>query len=447
MEREAMERLVRWKSRRGHQPLVLRGARQVGKTWLMREFGRLRYPKTAYVNFEGNERMERLFGLDYDIQRILSGLRIETGIDIRAEDTLLVFDEVQEVPRALTCLKYFQENAPEYDILAAGSLLGIAMHPGASFPVGKVEFLDVGPLTFREFLLASDKPEYAGLLLPDPGTDSVFGTSIDGYLARYLVVGGMPAAVLAYWDGHSFAAARSVQRQILDAYEQDFSKHAPPEIVPRLRSLWQSVPAQLARENRKFLYGRIREGARAREYETAMQWLLDAGLLRRVSRVSKPGLPLASYRSPGAFKLYITDVGLLGAMSRLDPSVLLEGSAVFEEFKGALTEQYVLQQLQDGASYEPYYWTADAGNAEVDFVVQHGRGVCPIEVKAGENLQAKSLRVYRDRFAPPVCVRTSLSGFRREEWLVNLPLRSISALSAVLDAFPDAPSPVPGPAR
>ena len=434
MERHAMHYLDTWRSRRGHLPLVLRGARQVGKTWLMREFGKLRYAKTAYVNFEGNERMQQLFGMDYNIPRILAGLRIETGIDIRAEDTLLIFDEVQEIPRALTSLKYFQENAPDYDILAAGSLLGIAMHPGASFPVGKVEFLDIGPLTFKEFLQASDKPEYADLLFPHTDTDPVFGPSIDMYLAQYLVVGGMPAAVLAYWSGHSFSAARDVQRQILNAYEQDFSKHAPTDVVPRLRSLWQSIPAQLARENKKFVYGRIREGARAREYETAMQWLLDTGLLRILSRVTKPGLPLSAYRNASAFKLYVTDVGLLGAMSRLDPSVLLEGCAVFEEFKGALTEQYVFQQLQDGAGYEPFYWSADGGTAEVDFVVQHGRTVYPIEVKAGVNLQAKSLRIYRDRFGPEVSVRTSLSGYRRDDWLINIPLRSIALLPAILDA-------------
>lgn len=411
--------------------MLIRGARQVGKTWLMREFGRTQYGKVAYVNFDANPRMERLFTGDLNIPRLLTGLQLETGVSIDPQDTLIIFDEVQEVPRALASLKYFAEDAPEYDVLAAGSLLGVALHRGSSFPVGKVEFLDLRPLSFDEFLRAMGKDRYADMLQEDISMADNFREFHADMLAQYHYVGGMPEPVYAFSQRSDFAEVRRIQMRILDAYEQDFSKHAPNDAVPRLRMLWQSVPSQLARENRKFVYRNIRPGARAREYELAMQWLLDCGLIHKVHRVSKPGLPLSSYADMGAFNLYMLDVGLLGAKCGLDARTLLYDSRVFEEFKGALAEQYVLQQLISAGIQPLYYWTPDSG-AQVDFIIQHDGEVYPVEVKAAENLQAKSLKVYRDRHHPRVCIRASLSGYRREDWLINVPLYAIGTIDRAL---------------
>lgn len=433
MYRCAMQKLVEWKNNPRHKPMIVRGARQVGKTWLMKEFGRTQYPKVAYINFDGNPRMEQLFAGDLDIRRLITGLQIEADQTITPADTLLIFDEVQEVPRALTSLKYFNENAPEYDICAAGSLLGVALHQGTSFPVGKVDFLDLYPLTFDEFLRAVGKERYAELLHSDLDMVGDFKKTYSDLLAQYYYVGGMPEPVLVYSEGNDYAAVRSVQKSILSAYEQDFFKHAPNEILPRLRMLWQSVPAQLARENKKFAYKDIKPGARAREYEMAMQWLLDCGLLYKIHRISKPDLPLMAYQDPGAFKLYFLDVGLLCAASNLDASTLLQGDRIFEEFKGALAEQYVLQQLVANHSDAIFYWAPDSGNAEVDFVFQQQGGIYPIEVKAAENLQAKSLKVYHKRFKPRISIRTTLADYRREDWLMNVPLYAIGEIDQLLD--------------
>ena len=429
MFRRSMDDLVKWKNAKNRKPLIIRGARQVGKTWLMKEFGKTNYEKCAYINFDYNERMESLFSGNLDIERIVTALQIEAGVAIEAENTLIIFDEVQEVPRALTSLKYFCENAPQYHIVAAGSLLGVALHPGTSFPVGKVEFLDLYPLDFLEFMFAMGKDNLVKLLESEDFSliTSFKGKFID-LLKQYYYIGGMPEVVASFIAARDYGKVREIQKRILMAYEQDFSKHAPNETVPRIRMLWSSAPAQLARENRKFIYGLIRQGARAREYELAMTWLIDCGLVYKVSRISKPDMPLMAYQDFNAFKLFVLDVGLLGAMSELDIKSLLEGNKIFEEFKGALTEQYVLQQLIASKKATPYYWSAEKGTAEIDFIFQSDSNIVPLEVKAAENLQAKSLKSYCQKYEPRYAIRTSMSDYRQEEWLTNVPLYAINIL-------------------
>ncbi|MBW6487267.1 MAG: ATP-binding protein [Syntrophobacterales bacterium] len=429
MIREAMEELINWKNGDRRKPLIIRGARQVGKTWIMREFGKTHYEKTAYLNFDNNGRMESLFRGDFDIPRLITALQIEADVKIEPGNTLIIFDEVQETPRALTSLKYFCETAPEYHVMAAGSLLGVALHPGTSFPVGKVDFLDLYPLNFMEFLNAVGNANLADLLAAkDFELIRHFKDRYIDLLKQYCYVGGMPEVVAAFVETHDFSLVREVQRRLLLAYEQDFSKHAPNETVPRIRMLWSSVPAQLAKENRKFIYGLIRHGARAREYELALQWLIDCGLIHKVGRISKPAMPLTAYQDFNAFKLFVVDVGLLAAMSGLDVKTLLEGNRVFEEFKGSLTEQYVLQQLIASKQITPFYWTAEKSDGEIDFVFQMGMDIVPLEVKAAENLQAKSLKSYCRRYSPRLAFRTSMSDYRKEEWLTNLPLYALNGI-------------------
>ena len=433
MFRKSMDNLVNWKNSKDRKPLIIRGARQVGKTWLMKEFGKTNYEKYAYINFDNNERMESLFNGNLDLERIITALQIETGVKIEAKNTLIIFDEVQEVPRALTSLKYFYENAPEYHVVAAGSLLGVALHPGTSFPVGKVNFMDLYPLNFLEFIRAMGNDDLIKLL---ESKDFSLITSFKGkyidLLKQYYYIGGMPAVVASFIEASDFGKVREIQKEILLAYEQDFSKHAPNEAVPRIRMLWSSTPAQLAKENRKFIYGLIRRGARAREYELAMTWLIDCGLVYKVSRITKPDMPLMAYQDFNAFKLFILDVGLLSAMSELDIKSLLNGNRLFEEFKGALTEQYVLQQLIASREITPYYWSAEKASAEIDFIFQSEMNIVPLEVKAAENLQAKSLKSYCQKYKPTYAIRTSMSDYRQEEWLTNVPLYAINVLPNIL---------------
>lgn len=433
MYRKSLDDLVEWKNSKARKPLIIRGARQVGKTWLMKEFGKTNYQKYAYINFDNNERMETLFSGNLDIERIIIALQIEAGVTIESQNTLIIFDEVQEVPRALTSLKYFCENSPEYHIVAAGSLLGVALHPGTSFPVGKVEFMDLYPLDFLEFISAMGNDDLVKLL---ESKDFSLITSFKGkyidLLKQYYYIGGMPEAVASFIEAADYGKVREIQKGILMAYEQDFSKHAPNETVPRIRMLWNAIPAQLAKENRKFIYGLIRQGARAREYELAMTWLIDCGLVYKVSRVSKPDMPLMAYQDFNAFKLFVLDVGLLSAMSELDIKSLLEGNKLFEEFKGALTEQYVLQQLIASRKITPYYWSAEKAAAEIDFIFQSEIDIVPLEVKAAENLQAKSLKSYCQKYETKYAIRTSMSDYRQEEWLTNVPLYAINILSDML---------------
>lgn len=430
MYRLAIEKLYEWKRSAKRKPLILKGARQVGKTWLMKEFGKQAYEKTVYINFDSNSRMTELFSSDLEIRRILMGLELYSDVRITPGNTLIIFDEIQEVPRALTSLKYFYENAPEYPIICAGSLLGIALHQGTSFPVGKVDFLNLYPLSFKEFLMAVGKGKYVDLMNSgDYAMMTAFKQDLIDSLKHYYFVGGMPEAVLSFADEKDFDEVRRIQKRILEAYEQDFSKHAPNESVPKLRMIWNSIPSQLAKENKKFIYGLVREGARAKDYESAMMWLTDCGLVHKVTRVSVGRLPLKAYEDIKAFKLFVLDVGLLGCMVGLSKKVLLDGNDLFVEFKGALTEQYVLQQLVTHSEWSMYYYTNDNGSCEVDFLVDTGETVVPVEVKAEVNPRAKSLRMYVEKYSPVMAVRTSMQDYKKESWLVNFPLYAIENLT------------------
>ena len=430
MYRIAIEKLYKWKNSKRRKPLIIEGARQVGKTWLMKEFGKQAYADTVYINFDSNSRMADLFSADLDTDRLIMGLELYAGRKINPDNTLLIFDEVQEVPRALASLKYFYENAPQYHIVCAGSLLGIALHQRTSFPVGKVDFLKLYPLSFSEFLMATGNERFAELLKnQDYEMITSFKQTYIDALKHYYFVGGMPEAVQSFAESKDFNEVRAIQKRILAAYEQDFSKHAPNEIVPKIRMLWNSIPSQLARENKKFIYGLVREGGRAREYETAIMWLSDCGLVHKVSRVNAAGIPLKAYEDLKAFKLFIVDVGLLGCMTGLRQRTLLDGDDLFVEFKGALTEQYVCQQLKTIEDLGIYYYTNDRGSCEIDFVVDTGEQIVPIEVKAETNLRAKSLKTYRERFEPELSVRTSMADYKKEDWLLNLPLYAIENIT------------------
>lgn len=432
MYRYAIEELYKWKEKKNRKPLIIEGARQVGKTWLMKEFGEKAYSHTVYINFDSNSTMAELFSTDLNIERIITGLELYSSQKIYADKTLIIFDEVQEVPRALSSLKYFYENAPQYQIICAGSLPGIALHQGTSFPVGKVDFLKLYPLSFKEFMMATGNERYVEVLeKQDYQTVTTFKNVFINSLKQYYYIGGMPEVVLHFSEYKDFNEVRAIQQRILNAYEQDFSKHAPNEIVPRIRMLWNSIPAQLTKENKKFIYGLVREGARAKEFETALLWLSDCGLIHKVHRINAPGLPLKAYEDLKAFKLFILDVGLLSCMTGLRQKTLLEGNQLFKEFKGALTEQYVLQQLAAIPSISTYYYTNERNSSEIDFVIDNGEEIIPIEVKAEVNLMAKSLKVYRDKFSPDHCIRTSMSDYKQEDWLLNLPLYAISEIKQI----------------
>lgn len=436
MYRFALESLCRWKENKYRKPLVIEGARQVGKTWLMKEFGQKYYKETVYINFDSNTRMAELFETDLDTERLIFGMEIYAGKKIDAENTLIIFDEVQEVPKALASLKYFYENASQYHIICAGSLLGIALHGGTSFPVGKVDFLKLYPLSFKEFLMATGNECFAELLSRrDFKMITAFKQTYIDALKNYYFVGGMPEVVLRFSENKDLHEVRDVQKRILEAYEQDFSKHAPNEIVPRIRMIWNSIPSQLAKENKKFIYGLVREGGRAKDYEAAIMWLADCGLVHKVSRVNTPRLPLKAYEDLRAFKLFIVDVGLLGCMTGLGQRILLDGNDLFKEFKGALTEQYVMQQLVTDEELRIYYYTNDRGSCEIDFLVDNGEKIIPVEVKAEINLQAKSLRTYRDKYSPDISVRTSMADYRLETGLFNLPLYAVGEIKAIVSGW------------
>lgn len=432
MQRKILQSLHNWKKTPNRKPLIIQGARQVGKTWVMKHFGEQAFDNVAYINFDNNSRMKTLFSNDYDIDRLILGLKIESGVDIQAEKTLLIFDEIQEVPQALSSLKYFYENAPQFYIVSAGSLLGVSLHHQVSFPVGKVDFLPIYPMDFHEFLTALGKADLVELLkMQDWSLIGAMKTTYIDLLRQYYFVGGMPEAVQTLINTQNLDAVRQVQRHLLMAYEQDFSKHITDgQTVQKVRAIWSSIPEQLAKENKKFIYSQLQKGARSKDYEIALQWLKDSGLVYAVPRVKKPNLPLSAYQD-GAFKLYGVDVGLLSAQSFLDASVLLEGSRIFTEFKGALTEQYVLQQLIATQDNPVFYWATEKGTAEVDFVVQRKQAVIPIEVKAEENLKAKSLRVYVEQFAPEQAIRFSMSDYKEQDWVVNVPLYGVGIFGQV----------------
>ncbi len=426
MFRESIVNLIKWKEDEFRKPLILRGARQVGKTWLLQEFGRTSYNKLVYVNFEETVALQNIFSTDFDIERIITVLQIHAQTTINAEETLIVFDEIQSAKRGVTSLKYFCEKAPQYHVIAAGSLLGMGLHSQESFPVGKVDFLDLRPLSFYEFLLSLNETALVDALKErNWGVVSVFSEKLKEYIRYYLFVGGMPEVVGAFIQTRDWQLVRRIQNRILNSYEGDFSKHAPNETVPRIRMVWQSIPSQLAKENKKFVYGVLREGARAKDFELAIQWLVDCGLLLKSYRVSKPGIPLAAYQEISIFKLFLHDVGLLGAMTGLDARAIIEGDKIFTEFKGALTEQYVMQQLRLNSDRYIGYWTNNKSTSEVDFVIQEEGKVIPVEVKSGENLKAKSFRLFCEKYKPSRAIRTSLIDYKEELWMTNVPLYAI----------------------
>lgn len=426
MEREAIGQLYEWKARPNRKPLIIRGARQVGKTWLMLEFAKKAYEKWIYVNFEDEEMLKHVFELDFDVPRILNALslRFHTEID---EQTLLIFDEIQAAPRGITSLKYFCEKAPEYHVITAGSLLGISMHGGDSFPVGKVDFLSLMPMSFPEFLRAAGQERLAKLLAECKWDSIVYVKDrIIQLLRTYYYVGGMPEAVKAYCDGLGYEEVRRIQSNILMTYENDFSKHAPANEVPRIRMVWHSVTSQLAKENRKFIYGVLRQGARAKEFEIAVEWLQDAGLVYRVNRTKSGEMPLSAFEDFGTFKLFMLDVGLMCAINRLSSDSILLGNDIFSTYRGAMTEQYVCQQLTGAVDFI-YYWSADNSRGEIDFLIQTGGRIVPIEVKAEENLKSKSLSAFVARYPSLHAVRLSMSDYREQGWMTNVPLYAVCA--------------------
>lgn len=429
MDRKLMGQLAEWKDSKRRKPLILNGARQVGKTWLLKDFGSRYFENVAYVSLDNDPIARGYFDAGYDIGRIIASLSLQLDADIKPGSTLIVLDEVQACPKAITSLKYFCENAPEYVVAAAGSLLGISATEGTGFPVGKVNMLDLYPLSFAEFLDATGNERYAQLIASnDHVMLSSFSQKYEELLKLYYVVGGMPDAVNAFVDGGSVKAARSVQRGILDGYVRDFAKHIPPRLLARTMLAWDSIPRHLSKENKKFIFGQAREGSRAADFDESLQWLEQAGLIHRVCRISKPGIPLPAYRDPKAFKVFLLDVGLLGAMSNLDPEAILSGNRVFTEFKGALTEQYVCQELISSCGAAPYYWSAENSQGEIDFVVQEGGHTYPIEVKAEENLKAKSLSAFNARYGGMSSRRFSMSGFRDQGWMRNIPLYAVGNL-------------------
>ena len=427
MKRYALNQLIKWKESRRRKPLIVEGARQVGKTWLVKEFAATHYKNLVYINFEEQIFMRNLFEGDFDIKRILDALSAASHQTITPGETLIFFDEIQEAKNGITALKYFMENAPEHHVVAAGSLLGLELHSQTSFPVGKVQFLNLYPMSFMEFLDALGEESLSKVITEQNWTNiNLFSSRLKELLKQYYFVGGMPEAVLSFSESRDWKEVREIQNDILESYDRDFSKHAPADIVPRIRQLWQSLPSQLSKENRKFIYGLIKEGARAREYEIALRWLFDSGLIYKVSNVTAPRIPLRSYEDQSAFKIFMVDIGLLGAMSGLDSRTIISGNEIFTEFKGALTEQYVLQQLI--LRHEPFYFAKANSRLEIDFLIQEEGQVIPIEVKAEENLKAKSLRQFVTDNNSPEAYRASMSPYRREEWMTNIPLYCIQTI-------------------
>lgn len=429
MQRFAMDDLLKWKERASRKPLVIMGARQVGKTWLMKEFGKKYYEKTAYISFYNNRRMKDVFDVDFDIERIIMNLNIESGVTITPGNTLIILDEIQNVPKVLESLKYFCEEAPEYHVVAAGSLLGVAIHEGISYPVGKVDMLDLYPLNFREFLCAMGEEALSDALnTKDYPLIDIFSEKYLFWLKNYYYTGGMPAVVEAFRVEKDYAEVRRIQSEIVRQYEGDFGKHIDARTLPRIRMVWDSIPMQLAKENKKFFFGQIKKGARSTDFEIAIQWLLDCGLVYKVNRVNEPHMPLKAYMNMSAYKLFMLDVGLLGALSELPAETILEGNDIFIGFKGALTEQYVLQQLISDTDYTPYYYGTDKATFEQDFLIQKERNIVPIEVKAETNIHSQSLKAYCDKFHPEEAVRFSTLKYKKQEWMVNIPLYAVCNL-------------------
>lgn len=425
MERSIYSSLKKWKESPTRKPLILQGARQVGKTYILKEFGAREYSEVVYINCDDNNDMQNMF-VDYDVDRIIRSLSAISGISIKPSTTLLILDEIQEMERGLASLKYFCEKAPEYHVAVAGSLLGITLHEGTSFPVGKVDMLYMYPMDFEEFLLAMGKEQLVELLRNNSWAAlTPLRGMLTELLRQYYFVGGMPEAVKTYVERGDIWEVRSIHSKIIDAYRNDMSKHVPKQQVQRINMVWNSIPSQLARDNKKFIYGALRKGARANDFEIAIQWLVDSGLVHKVHRISKPVVPLKFYEDMASFKLFLLDCGLLGALSETPPEQILIGDNVFEEYKGAFTENYVLQQLKSLPRTFVYYYSNDNSTLEIDFVVQHEAHVIPIEVKAEENLRAKSLRQFVTDNSGLHGVRFSMSDYREQDWLTNVPLWAV----------------------
>ncbi len=422
MKRAAYKQLLDWKQQSNRKPLIIQGARQVGKTYLMKSFGAAEFQDVAYFNFEITRTLSAIFQKGYEITSMISSLEILHGKPINPSETLIIFDEIQACPEAITALKYFYEEAPEYHVFAAVSMLGVAIHHGVSFPVGKVAFLPLYPLSFHEFLDAIGAQSLLQAIVNDQlDILQMLALELLNYYKMYCFLGGMPEVLNNYFEYNDLHRARGIQNDILQSYENDFSKHAPIAQLPRIRMVWQSIVPQLAKENSKFLYSLLRTGGRAKEFEMAIEWLKDAGVIHKVVRLSKPGIPITSYSDFSDFKIYLSDVGLLGAMANLPIDVVLEGHRLFEEFKGVMAEQIICQLLLSNG-YRTHYWSPEAGKSEVDFVIQKDTRIIPIEVKSGENLRSRSLRVYFDKYQPQECIRTSLAGYQKQDWVKNIPM-------------------------
>lgn len=430
MYRTVIEQLIKWKENPSRKPLILNGARQVGKTYILQEFGAKHYQNTAYVNLDHNTEVATIFRQDYDIPRILRAISALLNMHIEPSNTLIIFDEIQESPIVLNSLKYFCEQAPEYHVAVAGSLLGISFHSDTSFPVGKVDMIKMYPMTFVEFLMAIGQTSLVQLIADgDWDTINALSVRFTDCLRQYYYVGGMPAVVLEYVTTGNLLAVRERQKQTLFDYRRDFSKHVPSQQIPRINMVWDSIPAQLAKDNQKFIYGALKKGGRATEFELAIQWLIDAGLVYRIHRVTAPLKPLKFYEDTTAFKLFILDVGLMGAMADVDSKDILVGDNMLREYKGAFTEQYVLTQMMP-FNMPTYYYSANDSRIEIDFLVQHSGRIIPIEVKAEENVKSKSLKTYIEKHPQLRGLRISMLPYRQEEWMENLPLYAVSAYFA-----------------
>ena len=431
MYRNIIGQLKEWKNREHRKPLVLAGARQVGKTYILKRFGEQEFANMAYINCDDNELAKNLFAQDYDIRRILLAIGAITGQSIEPGRTLIVLDEIQEAPRGLSVLKYFCENAPQYHVAVAGSLLGITMHKGEAFPVGKVEVLHIYPMTFDEFLLAKGKDRMVDILRSkDWDTVKLLRNEFVKALREYYFVGGMPEAVGEFIGSNDVMKVRNIQNDILYAYQKDISKHVPASEANRISMVWQSMPSQLVKENKKFIYGVAKPGGRAKDFEVAIQWLMDAGLVYKAERVSRPKMPLKFYVDISSFKLFLLDCGLLGAMSETPPETLLVADNGMEESKGAFTENYVMSQLVATCASSVFYYSNDA-RLEIDFLIQHGRDIVPIEAKAEENLRSKSLSTFVASHPELHGLRFSMSDYREQDWMTNVPLYAASTYFGV----------------
>lgn len=434
MKRLILNDLMEWKNRKNRKPLILKGVRQCGKTYILKEFGAEDYEDVAYFNFEGNPALAERFDQDLDPKRILLELGILAKKAIKPESTLIIFDEIQFCNKALTSLKYFYEQASEYHLVCAGSLLGISLSKPLSFPVGKVDFLTLYPLSFYEFVLAHEEQmllDYLEKINLDTQVPQMFADKLITMLKTYYVTGGMPEVVAEWIDSQDVSEVERIQDQILNAYELDFAKHAPTSDFPKISLIWKSIPDQMAKESGKFIYGHVRSGARAKDLEDALQWLISAGMAYKVCKIEKPAIPLSAYSNPSYFKLYMSDIGLLRRRSRLPATSIFEESRLFSEFKGAITENFVLNELINRQGDVPYYWKS-GNTAEVDFIAQLGEKIVPIEVKASTNVKSRSLGVYREKYKPEISVRTSLLNLKKDDGLVNIPLYMLWAMEKLL---------------